>query len=42
VEDEAVEVVTLGEGGEVVACLRRMVVVQFDDNRTLRLLMYFC
>lgn len=35
VEYEAVEVVTLGEGREVLACLWRIVVVEFDDNGTL-------
>jgi hypothetical protein len=35
VEDDAVEVVALCEGGEVLACLRRMVVVEFDDNGAL-------
>jgi hypothetical protein len=34
-EDEAVEVVPLGEGREVLACLWRIVVVEFDDNCTL-------
>lgn len=32
---EAVEVVTLGESREVLACLGRMVVVELDDNGTL-------
>jgi hypothetical protein len=34
-KDQAIEVVTLGEGGEVLASLRRMVVIEFDDNSTL-------
>jgi hypothetical protein len=35
VEYEAVEVVALGEGREVLACLGRVVVVEFDDDGTL-------
>jgi hypothetical protein len=38
VKYEAVEVVTLSKSREVLACLRRVVVVQFDDNSTLLLL----
>jgi hypothetical protein len=35
VEHDAVEVVALGEGGEVLACLWRMVIVKFDDDGAL-------
>jgi hypothetical protein len=38
VEYEAVEVVALGEGREVLACLRRVVVVEFDDDGALGVL----
>jgi hypothetical protein len=34
-EYEAVEVVALSEGREVLACLRRMVVVEFDNDSAL-------
>jgi hypothetical protein len=37
-EYEAVEVVALGERGEVLACLWRMVVVEFDDDGALSML----
>jgi hypothetical protein len=36
VEDEVVEVVALGEGGEVLACLRRVVTVELDGDSALR------
>jgi hypothetical protein len=38
VEYEVVEVVALGERREVLACLRRMVVVEFDDDGALIIL----
>jgi hypothetical protein len=41
VEDEIIEVVALGEAREVLACLRRMIVVEFDYDSALVLSVLF-